>query len=272
MVVLLFNLYFTLVLFIIFFFFQAEDGIRDKLVTGVRRVLFRSDAWLDVTADPKSLSISATADAFRAGLAAAPAGSLRYGAAYFPTLVTSIVDGSEVGLANFDRSPANLATLTTALKAAALETYPDTGPGTPDPRYTVTAGSIDGIEAASADPSSLAELTRTLAGGLPDFQALLDTIAASLNLLPASGAMAGLYTFTDNQRGVWTAPANIGVAAVVKPSVKISDTDQEGLNQPVDGKAINAIRSFVGRGTLVWGARTLDGNSQDWRYIQVSRT
>src|SRR2546425_9771891 len=26
----------------IFFFFQAEDGIRDKLVTGVRRVLFRS--------------------------------------------------------------------------------------------------------------------------------------------------------------------------------------------------------------------------------------
>src|SRR5205823_12123622 len=25
-----------------FFFFQAEDGIRDKLVTGVRRVLFRS--------------------------------------------------------------------------------------------------------------------------------------------------------------------------------------------------------------------------------------
>src|SRR5205823_11220133 len=25
-----------------FFFFQAEDGIRDKLVTGFRRVLFRS--------------------------------------------------------------------------------------------------------------------------------------------------------------------------------------------------------------------------------------
>src|SRR5687767_15384206 len=46
MVVLLFNLYFTLVLFIIFFFFQAEDGIRDKLVTGVRRVLFRSAVYL----------------------------------------------------------------------------------------------------------------------------------------------------------------------------------------------------------------------------------
>ena len=40
---------------------------------------------------------------------------------------------------------------------------------------------------------------------------------------------------------------------------------------PIDGLAINAIRDFVGRGTLVWGARTLDGNSNDWRYIQVRR-
>jgi phage tail sheath protein FI len=40
---------------------------------------------------------------------------------------------------------------------------------------------------------------------------------------------------------------------------------------PIEGLAINAIRDFVGRGTLVWGARTLDGNSNDWRYIQVRR-
>src|SRR6266446_794998 len=31
-------------IFIFFFFFQAEDGIRDYKVTGVRRVLFRSKA------------------------------------------------------------------------------------------------------------------------------------------------------------------------------------------------------------------------------------
>src|SRR5215467_14819641 len=30
------------VFFVFFFFFQAEDGIRDYKVTGVRRVLFRS--------------------------------------------------------------------------------------------------------------------------------------------------------------------------------------------------------------------------------------
>ncbi|MEM9605322.1 MAG: phage tail sheath C-terminal domain-containing protein, partial [Pseudomonadota bacterium] len=43
-------------------------------------------------------------------------------------------------------------------------------------------------------------------------------------------------------------------------------------NVPLGGKAVNAIRSFSGRGVLVWGARTLDGNSQDWRYINVRRT
>jgi phage tail sheath protein FI len=41
---------------------------------------------------------------------------------------------------------------------------------------------------------------------------------------------------------------------------------------PLDGKAIDAIRQFPGRGTVVWGARTLLGNSNDWRYIQVRRT
>lgn len=40
----------------------------------------------------------------------------------------------------------------------------------------------------------------------------------------------------------------------------------------MNGKAINAIRTFPGEGIKVWGARTLDGNSQDWRYINVRRT
>jgi len=41
---------------------------------------------------------------------------------------------------------------------------------------------------------------------------------------------------------------------------------------PITGKSVNAIRSFVGNGVLIWGARTLDGNSQDWRYVNVRRT
>ena len=40
----------------------------------------------------------------------------------------------------------------------------------------------------------------------------------------------------------------------------------------MSGKSVNAIRFFNGQGILVWGARTLDGNSDDWRYINVRRT
>jgi phage tail sheath protein FI len=59
---------------------------------------------------------------------------------------------------------------------------------------------------------------------------------------------------------------------VSSASFHLNDTQQGNLNQPVDGKAVNALRDFTGRGTVVWGARTLDGNSPDYRYIQVRRT
>ncbi|MGB1017168.1 MAG: phage tail sheath family protein, partial [Nannocystaceae bacterium] len=36
-------------------------------------------------------------------------------------------------------------------------------------------------------------------------------------------------------------------------------------------KSINAIRAFAGKGTLVWGARTLAGNDNEWRYVPVRR-
>ena len=46
----------------------------------------------------------------------------------------------------------------------------------------------------------------------------------------------------------------------------------EDLNAPLQGKAICAIRPLKGLGTMVWGARTLDANSLDWRYMNVRRT
>jgi hypothetical protein len=84
--------------------------------------------------------------------------------------------------------------------------------------------------------------------------------------------MAGIYSMVDNARGVWQSPANVSMNSVVKPAVNITNEDQEDLNVPLDGKAVNAIRTFPGKGVLVWGARTLDGNSMDWRYISVRRT
>jgi phage tail sheath protein FI len=90
--------------------------------------------------------------------------------------------------------------------------------------------------------------------------------------LPPSGAMAGIYAAVDNDRGVWKAPANISVNAVIKPSIEFTNRDQEDMNvDSVAGKSVNAIRPFTGKGTLVWGARTLAGNDNEWRYINVRR-
>ncbi len=91
-------------------------------------------------------------------------------------------------------------------------------------------------------------------------------------LVPPSGAMAGIYASVDASRGVWKAPANVSVQYVIQPSVNIDNSMQDDLNIDTNaGKSVNAIRTFTGWGTLVWGARTLDGNSNDWRYIPVRR-
>jgi len=88
----------------------------------------------------------------------------------------------------------------------------------------------------------------------------------------ASSAMAGVYAKVDSTSGVFKSPANTSLNYVVAPTVKISHEEQESLNvDALAGKSINAIRTFTGKGTLVWGARTLDGNSNEWRYISVRR-
>ncbi len=91
-------------------------------------------------------------------------------------------------------------------------------------------------------------------------------------VMPPAAAMAGIYASIDNSRGVWKAPANVSINAVIKPVIQISHKEQEDINvDPVAGKSVNAIRSFTGKGTLVWGARTLAGNDNEWRYINVRR-
>ena len=90
--------------------------------------------------------------------------------------------------------------------------------------------------------------------------------------LPPSGIMAGIWTQNDNLNSVWNAPANLALAGVDGPAVLLNEADQGHYNAPPNGNAIDILREFAGRGTVVWGARTLDGNSNDNRYIQVRRT
>ncbi len=116
----------------------------------------------------------------------------------------------------------------------------------------------------------------TLAGLKQNNTSLYNQIKSSLAnqrvTLPPSPAIAGVYASVDRDRGVWKSPANVSLNAVIGPVTKISDTDQDLLNiDPTAGKSINAIRSFTGKGTLVWGGRTLAGNDNEWRYVSVRR-
>ena len=92
------------------------------------------------------------------------------------------------------------------------------------------------------------------------------------NTFPPSGFAAGLYAQTDAARGVWKAPAGtqVSLTGVLGPSVVLNDA-QNGVLNPL---AINCIRNFTGYGTVLWGARTLQGSDiagSQWKYVPVRR-
>ncbi len=90
--------------------------------------------------------------------------------------------------------------------------------------------------------------------------------------LPPSGIVAGIYCRTDKTRGVWKAPANTSMDGITGLAHIVTSNEQERLNiDTVEGKSINPIRTFAGRGFLVFGARTLAGNDNEWRFIPVRR-
>ncbi len=105
-------------------------------------------------------------------------------------------------------------------------------------------------------------------GYINELKALLASFTVTM---PPSPVAAGVYAKVDETRGVWKSPANISVNTVSGPAIKIDNTDNDSFNVHPTGKSINVIRSFTGKGTLIWGARTLDGNSNEWRYISVRR-
>lgn len=92
--------------------------------------------------------------------------------------------------------------------------------------------------------------------------------------LPPSGVVAGIFARTDNNRGVWKAPAGLeailrGVRGV-RADGRMTDQRAGMLNE----KAVNAIRTFSGVGTVVFGARTLAATNsafQQWKYVPVRR-
>ena len=183
---------------------------------------------------------------FRARVTTTTADVLKYGAAYFPYVATRVPFRSadaNVTLASFN---------------------------------TVTVAG-DGTETVTAMPSAagrrLDDATLDVKGTEPAvYSAIQASIGEACVTLPPSGAVAGVYAQVDRTRGVWKAPANVALALVASPAVNVTQQMQEGLNvDATTGKSVNALRAFPGRGTLVWGARTLAGNDNEWRYVSVRR-
>ncbi|MCB0428637.1 MAG: phage tail sheath family protein [Flavobacteriales bacterium] len=180
---------------------------------------------------------SETGDPFADGTAFRNSGissdNLKYGAVYYPYLKTTLSYGYDESLLTVAHNEVNPA----------------------------NTGALDGDTVAAIKASN------------PDvYRAIIAKLAALQVTLPPSPAMAGIYARVDNDRGVWKAPANVGVFAVVGPTIKITKEQQESLNvDATSGKSVNALRAFPGKGTLVWGARTLAGNDNEWRYVPVRR-
>jgi phage tail sheath protein FI len=87
-----------------------------------------------------------------------------------------------------------------------------------------------------------------------------------------SGTMAGLYARTDNDRGVWKAPAGIETTLRNVNELRYVLTDPE--NGTLNPLGINCLRTFPIIGTISWGARTLDGadvQASEWKYLPVRR-
>lgn len=87
-----------------------------------------------------------------------------------------------------------------------------------------------------------------------------------------SGTMAGLYARTDNDRGVWKAPAGIDATLRNVNELRYVLTDPE--NGTLNPLGINCLRTFPIIGTISWGARTLDGadvQASEWKYLPVRR-
>jgi hypothetical protein len=94
----------------------------------------------------------------------------------------------------------------------------------------------------------------------------------TLKWIGASGTVAGIYAKTDNDRGVWKAPA--GVDAVLRGIGDLQYHLSDGENGVLNQMGIDCLRNFPVYGQVVWGARTLVGSdaaASEWKYVPIRR-
>lgn len=186
---------------------------------------------------------------FRTAVSPTDPKALQYGAAYWPYLRTRIpwfTNDGNVRIASY-------------VEEQLMNDGSTTTPATP----LVTA--VSGGEVAISDTLIRDDETAV-------YNAAKAFAGTQFVTLPPSAAVAGAYATTDRNRGVWKAPANIGIAMVSAPAIAATNDINDRLNvDPASGKSVNVIRSFTGRGIKIWGARTLAGMDNEYRYVPVRR-
>lgn len=94
---------------------------------------------------------------------------------------------------------------------------------------------------------------------------VFDRSANKSDYVPPSGAVMGVYSRTDINRGVHKAPAN---ETVFCTGLKVNYTkDEQDILNP---EGVNLIRALPGQGIRIWGARTASSNSA-FKYVNVRR-
>lgn len=260
-------------------------GLQRAALSHCGQVMKNRFAILDVFDGYKEAQDSGCIAKFRNDLGT---NSLDFAAAYYPWLNTSIVQTSDLSFANVSNLDKLREVLRAELSTSAVDEKKKTEIADKiteiGARADLANDKLDAarkkeitdlqakLKSSNAEMSTDVDLHKILTAVCPLYKSIIESIKLKLNLLPPSAGMAGVYTMVDNSRGVWKAPANVSLNAVISPAVEITNAQQEDLNVTTAGKSINAIRTFIGEGTLVWGARTLDGNSLDWNYINVRRT
>lgn len=180
------------------------------------------------------------------------------GVCYFPFIGTDLMTEDEFDYRNLSGGDLG------ALKAVLSP------PDAPNPPAALL---LEAAMTASPPELSAQQLHHNLLAASPAYGWILAAVRERANLLPASAALAGIYAAIDRTQGIWVAPANVGIVGATALPIQLDDLQQAPLNiDLLTGKSINVIRSLNGRGIVVWGDRTLDGNSPDWRFIQVRRT
>ena len=234
---------------------DACASVQQAILTHCGYKMRNRIAILDVFDGFKERSIQDVVNDFREKIGS---NYLDFAAAYYPWVNTTIGQERDLSFLNLEESELK------PLLVAEIANKPDAVKSVLADMYSKDFSAMDEV--------AISSLHKTLTQVSAIYNAVIKEMCRQLNLMAPSAAMAGVYTMVDNTRGVWKAPANLSLNSVVSPAVNLTNAEQEDLNVPLNGKSLNAIRYFVGDGIKVWGARTLDGNSLDWRYVNVRRT